>query len=144
MEVEDGTHQLQAIIQITAVPGQRYLLLTELEDAMVTGLSEEGVVGSVLHGGWMLDTKREQLVHINLAGNRPQGAEEFDLVQGLSITADQALTEFRVEASVVRPVVPLPLPLLSGAVGAGAVTVLALAIFIWRRARRNDGTQWNY
>lgn len=144
VEVEDGTHQLQAIIQIAAVPGQRYLLLTELENAVVTGLSEDGVVGSVLDGGWILDAKREQLVHINLAGNRPQGADEFDLVQGLSITADQVLTEFRVEANVVRPVVPLPLPLLSGAVGAGAVTVLALAIFIWGRARRNEETHWNY
>lgn len=144
VEIEDGDHQLQAIVQLATVPGERYLLLTDLEDALITGLSEAGVVGAALIGGWLLDSNKEQLVHINVSGIRPAEAGEFDLLQALLLTSDQIRTEFRVEARVVRPLVPLPMPLLSAAVGAGTMTVLALAIFIWRRARRDEGTQWNY
>ena len=142
VEVTSGDHQIQAIVQLHAVPGVRVLLLTHLDDVIITALSDEGVVGEVLEGGWSLTAEKEQMVHINLVGRSPVGASEYDLLQALVITNKLARTEFRVEGIVVGQRLSVPMLLTSIGGGAGVVMLAVIIFVLWRRSR--SGSRWNY
>jgi len=142
VEVTSGDHQIQAIVQLHAVPGVRVLLLTHLDDVIITALSDEGVVGEVLEGGWSLTVEKEQMVHINLVGRSPVGASEYDLLQALVLTNKLARTECRVEGIVVGQRLNVPILLVSIGGGAGVVMLAVIIFLLWRRSRA--GSRWNY
>lgn len=142
VSVTVGDHQIQIFLLIHILPGAKSLIITQMEDPVVTALSDQGVVGRGLKRGWELSVQKEQDVQVTVTGASPVGVKEYDLLEVILVTTDEVANAVRVRGTVERPRGPIPWPLIGGVVGGVAVGAALAGLWVWRRRAVFNPEDW--
>lgn len=135
--VTEGRQYIQAIIQINLPGREQVIILTGLQDPIITALSDRGRVGSVIRGGLVLNEEHAQAVLATIGGTNPLGVRHFDVVQVIRLSQESLIKEVSVRALVRAPPRKVPLHwVLLIILGLFAIAGSSVLIWRWRRRHR--------
>jgi hypothetical protein len=140
--VQSRESNLEIIAQIMPGEQERILVVSELDNQIITALSVQGVVGRSLPGGYEIRQAGEEAV-LRLSGTIPAGSNEATIVTIISESPDGVQLLAQVRASVKSP--PGLLLLASALIWPwGVVTALAALILVGIvLVRRHSGSAWD-
>jgi hypothetical protein len=144
VEVTSSESNLELMAQIMPEQDERILIVSALDDQIITALTPEGVVGHSLPGGYEIrEAKQEALLRLN--GVLPQASRQAMVATIISERPDGVQLLAQVTASVQKDTIPpvvkalWPWALLAAAVG--ALVLGARYYFRWRR--NNQSADWS-
>lgn len=140
--VQSREANLEIIAQVMPAEQERILVVSELDNQIITALTRRGVAGRSLPGGYEIRQAGEEAI-LRLSGTIPTGSREAIIITIISESPDGVQLLAQVRASVKTP----PGLLLSAAALIwpwGIITALTTLILIGIvLVRRRSGPAWD-
>lgn len=139
--VQSRESNLEIIAQVMPANQERILVVSELDNQIITALTRRGVVGRSLPGGYEIRQAGEEAV-LRLSGTIPTGSREAIIITVISESPEGVRLLAQVRASLKTP--PGLLLLAAALIWPwGAVTALAILILVGILVRRRSGPAWD-